>query len=377
MKFKTGIVKYGIIGAGMMGREHLSNIAALDGAEVVAIADPHVPSQEAALALALKLAGASKSSQSLQVFPDHKALLDSGLCDVLVVSTPNMTHAEILLDILKHRIPHHVLVEKPLCTTIEDCHKVAEAAKARPEVLLQVGLEYRYMPPVAKLIDIVKSNVLGRVKMVSIREHRFPFLVKVQNWNRFYANTGGTLVEKCCHFFDLINLIGAGRPVRVMASGAQDVNHLDENYDGKVPDIIDNAYVIVEYDNGVRGMLDLCMFAEGGKNEQEICVVGDNGKGEAFVPDSIVRIGTRTTGRNGVQTLEVHDERIRYEGLHHGSSYIEHLEFLEAVQSHGDRSPPVSLEDGLLSVAVGIAAQRSIELGRSVSVREILETKAH
>ena len=45
-----------------------------------------------------------------------------------------------------------------------------------------------------------------------------------------------------------------------------------------VPDIIDNEYVIVEFDNGSRGMLDLCMFAEGSKNEQEICVVGDTGK---------------------------------------------------------------------------------------------------
>ena len=48
----------------------------------------------------------------------------------------------------------------------------------------------------------------------------------------------------------------------------------------QVPDIIDNAYVIIEFDNGCRGMLDLCMFAEGSKNEQEISVVGDIGKVE-------------------------------------------------------------------------------------------------
>ncbi|XP_059318759.1 uncharacterized protein LOC132069431 [Lycium ferocissimum] len=71
--------------------------------------------------------------------------------------------------------------------------------------------------------------------------------------------------------------IGAN-PVRVMASGSMDLNHKDEVYDGRVPDMIDNAYVIVEFDNGCRGMLDLCMFAEGSKNEQEISVVGDIGK---------------------------------------------------------------------------------------------------
>lgn len=49
-----------------------------------------------------------------------------------------------------------------------------------------------------------------------------------------------------------------------------------------MPDIIDNAYVIIEFDNGCRGMLDLCMFAEGSKNEQEISVTGDIGKVSTF-----------------------------------------------------------------------------------------------
>lgn len=60
----------------------------------------------------------------VQVFSDHHQLLDSGLCDVVVVSSPNMTHFEILMDIINHQKPHHVLVEKPLCTTVEDCKKV-------------------------------------------------------------------------------------------------------------------------------------------------------------------------------------------------------------------------------------------------------------
>ncbi len=91
------------------------------------------------------------------------------------------------------------------------------------------------------------------MKMVAIREHRFPFLVKVGDWNRFNRNTGGTLVEKCCHFFDLMRLVAGAEPVSVLASGAQDVNHLDERYNGEVPDILDNAYVIVDFANGVRG----------------------------------------------------------------------------------------------------------------------------
>jgi predicted dehydrogenase len=71
-------------------------------------------------------------------------------------------------------------VEKPLCTTVEDCKRVIQAAEARPGVVLHVGLEYRYMPPVARLIKEVKGGTVGAVKMVAIREHRFPFLVKVR-----------------------------------------------------------------------------------------------------------------------------------------------------------------------------------------------------
>jgi hypothetical protein len=54
-------------------------------------------------------------------------------------------------------------------------------------------------------------------------------------------NIGGTLVKKCFHFFDLICLVVDARPTRLYASGGQDGNHLDEEYAGERPDIIDNA----------------------------------------------------------------------------------------------------------------------------------------
>ena len=111
------------------------------------------------------------------------------------------------------------------------------------------------MPPVARLAQEVHEQIsTGAVTLLSIREHRFPFLVKVGDWNRFNRYTGGTLVEKCCHFFDLMNLIAQSPPERVMASGAQDVNHLDEFYDGERSDILDNAYVIVEFANSMRAI---------------------------------------------------------------------------------------------------------------------------
>ncbi|MDZ7674806.1 MAG: Gfo/Idh/MocA family oxidoreductase [Acidimicrobiales bacterium] len=355
----SAALRYGIVGSGMMGIEHLLNLAHVPGAEVTAIADPHEGSRAWARS-------AAPDGVRFEAFADHRALVDSGLCDAVVVATPNMTHHDVLLDLLATDL--HLLVEKPLCTTVSDCLEVMEAAADR-EAVVWVGLEYRYMPPVTRLIDAVHGGEIGRLRMVAIREHRFPFLRKIDDWNRFNRNTGGTLVEKCCHFFDLMNHIVGARPVRVMASGAQDVNHLDEVYDGEVPDIIDNALVIVEYPSGVRASLDLCMFAEGSTNAEELGVVGDLGKAEAMLPSKKFRVGRRKDGREGVTSQVVTDDRVRWEGFHHGSSYLEHLDFLAACRS--GTAPAVSLADGLWSVAVGVAAQRSIAERRVVELREV------
>lgn len=238
-------LRYGVIGTGMMGVEHINNLLHLPGATVTAISDPHAESRDwAQLAVGL--------DAPLARFADHGELLASGLCDVVVIASPNHTHHDVLSDVL--RTGHHVLIEKPLCTTVADCRRVIaladETAQLWPQRVVWMGLEYRFMPPTQAIVREVRDGTVGRLRMVAIREHRFPFLVKVGNWNRFNRNTGGTLVEKCCHFFDLMNVLAADTPVRVLASGGQAVNHLDERYDGERPDILDNAYVIVEYEGG-------------------------------------------------------------------------------------------------------------------------------
>jgi predicted dehydrogenase len=326
---------------------------------VTAVADPDEGS---------RTAGAKAAAGEVLSFADHRDLLASGACDAVVLASPNMTHVDVLRDILATDLP--VLVEKPLGITVEECREIQAMADKR-QALVWVGLEYRYMPPVARLIRELASGVAGTTHMVSIREHRFPFLTKVDNWNRFRANTGGTLVEKCCHFFDLMTHLAGGRPVRVIASGGQSVNHLDEVYDGRPSDILDNAYVIVEYDNGVRGLVELCMFAEATYNQEEISVVGDKGKLEALLPENVVRIGRRDTHFIGdVEIIPVVDESIPYLGHHHGSSYVEHTKFAEAIRNGS--GPEVSLADGMLAVAVGVAAHRSIDEARPVTLDEVL-----
>ncbi len=352
-------LRIGIVGTGMMGCEHIRNVMSNSECTVTAIAD----SNDEPLGWARLTLG--DAADGVAEFRHHGDLLSSGLVDAVIVASPNHTHHGVLTDILSTDIP--VLVEKPMCTTVEDCVDIVRAARSR-DALTWVGLEYRYMAPIAALLDVIHGGELGELKMLTVREHRFPFLVKVDNWNRFSRNTGGTLVEKCCHFFDLMNLAIRSRPVRVMASGGQDVNHLDEWYDGQRSDILDNAYVIVEYDNGVRAMLDLSMFAEAGRNEQEIVAVGDRGKAEAFVPgDGHVYVGHRDT--RDIHTVPVAVSKdVNYTGAHHGASYVEVMRFCRAVREKS--RPEVTVEDGLWSVVIGAAAHKSIDEQRPVQISE-------
>ena len=81
-----------------------------------------------------------------------------------------------------------------------------------------------------------------------------------------------------------MRLLLQSEPVRIYASGSQAVNHVNEVYDGKKSDIWDNAYVMIDFANGAKDMLELCMFAEGSRYQEEITAVGHLGKVETFIP---------------------------------------------------------------------------------------------
>ena len=346
-------LRYGVIGTGMMGIEHLKNLALVAGAEVAAFADPHAESRRWA-----RLTAGPEATE----YEDAHALLDDPRLDAVVIATPNHTHRAVLEAAFATR--KHLLVEKPLCTTVEDARWAAERAARHPAVVW-TAMEYRYMPPVARLVDEVRKGTIGRLRMFAIREHRFPFLPKVGSWNRFARNTGGTLVEKCCHFFDLMRFVVGSEAVRVYASAAQDVNHLDERYDGETPDVLDNAFVTVDFANGARALLDLCMFAEASRNQEELAATGELGKVECFVPESTLVIGRRSP--RSVETCAVPvDEQLLAAGFHHGSTFYQHLRFFEAAT----RGAPVEVtaQDGLRAVELGAAAERSARERRPIEL---------
>jgi predicted dehydrogenase len=353
-------LRFGIVGAGMMGREHIRNLKLLPEAAVTALVDP--------VAASLESASRTLGADGARTFDTVEAMLAAGGVDAVLVSSPNHTHRAVLEPLLATDLA--ILCEKPLCTTVADARWAAERADARAAVFW-TGMEYRFMPPMSRFIEEIRAGTLGRLAMLSIREHRFPFLVKVGDWNRFNRNTGGTMVEKCCHFFDLMRLIVGREAVSVFCSGAMDVNHLDERYGGERPDIIDNSFTVVDFEGGVRAMLDLCMFAEGEEQQEAVAAVGDRAKLEVTIPAGDLVYSPRTARGEPKAVTRTHvgvDEAVLEAGTHHGATYYQLAAFIDAVAGRG--SVQVTAEDGVRAVAIGAAAERSAREKRVVRLDE-------
>ena len=359
-------LNYGLVGCGMMGQEHLRNIGLVPGVRVAAV---HDPIEEQARAAAHLAGGAD-------VVPSFDALIARPDLDALVIASPNDLHMPQLLRIADTR-PRPVLVEKPVYVSKADHIAVNRLARGYPAPIW-VAMEYRYMPPIAAFVADAQT-VTGGVQMLTIREHRYPFLRKVGNWNRFNARTGGTFVEKCCHFFDLMRLILGSEPLRVMASGGQAVNHRDERYGEATPDIWDHGYVLLDFAGGARAMLELCMFAEGSRYQEELTAVGPAGKLECQVPGPSrfwpAELGPPPVPRlifsprcpMGPVAREIPiDAKLLEAGDHNGGTYYQHLRFAAAVR--GEAFPEVTLGDGARATAIGLAAEASARSGQAISL---------
>lgn len=357
-------IRYGVIGCGMMGQEHLRNIALLPGAEVAAIFEPNAAMAQAAQAIA---PGAVLCGSVARLLAEERL-------DCLLVASPNHVHVDQILEIARTR-PLPLLIEKPLYTDAAQESALLRLADGYP-ALIWVAMEYRYMPPIMAFLEECETAT-GGLKMLSIREHRFPFLNKVGDWNRFNRNTGGTLVEKCCHFFDLMRLALKSDPVRVTASAGQAVNHRDELIDGAAPDVWDSAYVIVDFASGARAMLELCMFAEGARYQEELSATGPRGKIEAQVPGPgrfwpagagaapVPRVIVSPRDPKGPRVVEIPvDPTLLAAGDHNGSTFYQHQRFLRMVRGQG--APEVTLQDGMWAVRMGLAAQQAARTGETV-----------
>lgn len=362
--------RFNVIGAGLNGQEHL-RVTLLEGrAAPHGIFDPNPGSVE----LARQACQEGGYLEDLVVYDSLQAACSDPEVDGLIIATPNFTHVEVVREAVKSG--KHILLEKPMATTIQDACEITRLAESYPAVF-QVGLQYRYKAIYVEAIhEALERGAIGGIQTISILEHRIPFLDKVSQWNKFARYSGGTLVEKCCHYFDLLNLFARSRPARVYATGSMAVNFVNFQYRGERSDILDNAFVTVIYENGVRASFNLCMFAP--MFYEELILCGDEGHLKAYERDDFLASGRPKTGLE-ILCGEAKPSRLSSpaypayieESGHNGATFYEHMYFIDNIEDKETNTARV--EEGFWSVVVGAAAEESIRTGRVVEIGEYLK----
>jgi len=361
--------KFNVIGCGLNGNEHIF-VTMLEGrATIHGVFDENPGS----IALAKNNFARFNPDRALVCYETMEAACNDPAVDALIITTPNYTHLEVLKVAIQSG--KHIFMEKPMATTIEDAQEIIQIAKDYPAIL-QIGLQYRYKSIYVEAIhEAFERKSLGEIKMVNIIEHRLPFLDKVKQWNKFSKYSGGTLVEKCCHYFDLLNLFAQAKPVSVFATGSMAVNFKEFKYNNEKSDIIDNAVVSVVYENGVRASFNLCMFAP--MFYEEITLCGDEGYLKAYEKEDFLPPPRPKTYmeilRGETQPSRVcnpcYPPHIEESG-HNGSTFYEHVNFIDNMD--GKPTSTATVEDGFWSVVIGVAAEESVKLGKVVLIDELL-----
>lgn len=200
-------LRIGIIGTGGIARAHMRSYLALENAEVVAGADI-VPGK------ARKFFDDFDQPQ-VQAFDSAEELLRQVPLDAVSVCTYNQTHAECTTAALEAGC--HVLLEKPLCVTMEQAAEIVRAEKKSGKIV-SVGFQPRYDPNTQKIREIVQSGELGQVYYIQTgggRRRGIPGLTFVEQ-----RTAGmGALGDIGCYGLDLpLYAIGYPKPLTVSAS---------------------------------------------------------------------------------------------------------------------------------------------------------------
>ena len=255
-------LKLGFIGVGAMGRSHVDLF--------------HCQSNGRAVATAIcsrnpdNIAKAKEFAPDVEVFDDESKLIQADV-DAVVVSSPNSTHVKLAGEVIA--AGKHLFLEKSCGITLAECDELERIAAGTDRVIL-IGHELRYSTFFRKIKELVDAGEIGRPRMVWTKEFRGAFQPKSGNWIQNRTMSGGLMVDKNCHHFDMMNWWLGAKPKRVAAFGGLAVTSVVE------PDLQVNDYssVNVDYDNGAVGTLQVCMFARDFPNEDlEMGIVGESG----------------------------------------------------------------------------------------------------
>lgn len=389
-------INVGIIGGGERGmiylRLSLSGIR--EGVHVKALADPDVDKMKSLAGTFYKEA----NTEPPRFYGDYREMLDHEDINAVFISSSDTTHKEIFLDVVSRG--KHILLEKPLATTIEDCFEIYKASVGYSKVI-KLGFVLRYTGFYKKIKEIIEKGDLGKIISIEAREilgvpHAGSYF---RRWHRFKKNNGGFVNAKCSHDIDLLNWMVDSEPAYVSAFGsriffnkkdgaAQECKNCDLKHECKYlavelppdapdyywhtqkdycvfnseKDIVDHEILTIEYANGVTAAFIANMF--GDRDRRSMTINGSEAELKADLTEGTIQI--TNIYPKYTQTYKIE----KGTGGHSGGDEGLFKCFIDAIQKDDVTDGANEVKRGLLSSLVAMSGETSMEEKRVIDVRE-------
>lgn len=333
------IIKVGVIGAGRIGRIHAANIIKnFPNVVVKAVADIYVDTiKDWAASLGIE-----------QVYGDYKKILQDKEIDAVIICSSTDTHSQITIEAAQ--AGKHIFCEKPIDYDVERIHQ-ALAAVDKAGVKFQVGFNRRFDHNFKRVHDLIKQGAIGDLQIVKVIS-RDPAPPPAE----YVKVSGGMFLDMTIHDFDMVRYLTGSEVTEVYTNAAV----LVDKAIGEAGDV-DTALISLKFKNGAIGMIDNCRQAVYGY-DQRVEILGT--KGGITVTNDIPTNVVLSTADN------VTSDKPKYFFL---ERYMDSFEqemkcFFESITTNTDTV--VSGIDGLKPVLIGLAAKRSFEEGKPVTLEE-------
>ncbi len=331
-------IRFGLLGAGRIGKVHAKAVTGDPAAKLVAVADA-MPA--AAQAIADQYGAEVRSIEQIEAAKD---------IDAVVICTPTDTHADLIERFV--RAGKAVFCEKPIDLSLARVKQCLEVVRAEKGTLM-VGFNRRFDPHFRAVRAEIDKGSIGAVEMVVITS-RDPGAPPVD----YIKRSGGIFRDMTIHDFDMARFLLGEEIEEVVASAAV----LVDPEIGKAGDY-DSVQVMLRTASGRQAMISNSRRATYGY-DQRIEVHGSKGMASA---ENQRPVSIEVANGNGYTRPPLHD----FFMTRYTEAYAAEIAaFIAAMGGKGKASP--SGEDGLIALALADAALKSVAEKRVVNMKEVL-----
>lgn len=343
-------MKFGLIGAGGIGRVRKAAIEQTPEAEFSAVFD-------------MNGAAAREIAEGAAVFDTADDLFKSDACEAVIVSTPTDTHEELTIGALESG--KHVIVEKPMSNSVESCRRMVDAAEKAGKVLT-IGFNQRYFESIKVMRDAVRSGAIGKLSYVrGFAGHTGLSEFKSKWMYDKDVMGGGALMDNGIHMLDLVHHIMGGAD-NVYGIALTDIWQLDRSED--------TAFALIRNNNGVVGSLN-ASWTEWSGYKVLIEAYGDKGMVRASYGPMLSTIitmdkpgGHATTKRNFHLSTAIREKLKGWQTTAIQTFVEEQTDFINLAKGKDTGQVIATAEDGIKSIQIAHAVYEASQTGKSVDL---------